>query len=91
MKNKRYTIVRVEQQCPFIYEKQDKRAFLNRCLKSDYQCKDCYGDTKEQLEKKVEQALRKKIKEYVFFDYKDLEDACMKDVAKEIVEFLGVE
>lgn len=92
----RYVIVRVEQQCPFGYEKQNEKAFLSRCLTSTFQCKDCYGDTKEQLVRKVAQVrLKQKIKRWygsflpskltIEFMY----EKCLEQ-AKEIVEFLGV-
>ena len=43
-----------------------------------------YGDTKEQLIRKVAQVLRTKY-------WTDKKDATWEDLAKEIVEFLGVE
>lgn len=90
-KMKRYAIVRVEKQCPFIYEKQDKRAFLNRCLKSNYQCKDCYGDTKEQMIRKVAQILFKNAPKETYQPRYIEQKRKILEIAKEIVEFLGVE
>ena len=69
---KRYAIVRVEGKC-------GRNLEYYEC---DYDCCDCkYGDTKEQLVKKIAQAL---------------EQNCFKcsgfvHLARKIVEFLGVE
>lgn len=80
--NKRYAIVRVDNKCP-AYEN------INLCYEENTTCEDCkvnknYGDTKEQLIKKVATALQicnknrvEKCNQFYF-------------VAKEIVEFLGV-
>lgn len=90
MKNKRYAIVRVENNCP--------KVFIRRCLTTNIQCKDCYGDTKEQLIRKVAQVrLKQKIKRWYgpFLEPSKLTiefiyEKCLEE-AKEIVEFLGVE
>ena len=83
MTEKRYAIVRVDNMCPAITEEG-----IDIC-KTDKNCKNkCpyrYGDTKEQLIRKVATALQicnknrvEKCNQFYF-------------VAKEIVEFLGVE
>ena len=94
---KRYAIVRVDNMCPAITEEG-----INIC-KTDKNCKNkCpyrYGDTKEQLIRKVAQVrLRQEIKEwYEVFKQKPNKkvintfwERCLEH-AKEIVEFLGVE
>ena len=84
---KRYAIVRVENMCPAITEEG-----INIC-KTDKNCKNkCpyrYGDTKEQLIRKVETAIKRRIKdEYIVMFGKVIKT---RSLAKEIVEFLGVE
>lgn len=90
---KRYSIVRVDGECP-------------KGFNEDIYCKWCgncgrlYGDTKEQLIKKVAQAMfKRQIKTFkrVFggeFPSKKYVKQIYKhylEIAKEIVEFLGVE
>ena len=83
---KRYSIVRVDGECP-------------KGFNEDIYCKWCgncgriYGDTKEQLIRKVAQAI---VKRYFknFSGSKFCIDIMYREyleVAKEIVEFLGVE
>ena len=84
---KRYAIVRVDNICPPI------KMF---CSDRKIDCKNClHGDTKEQLIRKVAQAIFRKINKFgdkwqnkiwteadIRYSYK---------LAKQIVEFLGVE
>lgn len=92
MTEKRYAIVRVDDKCLSDYE--------NIKCPYDYKCAKCkfgklknynYGDTKEQLISKVEQIIRRPIQKG------DLELKSkgfkygVRRLAKEIVEFLGVE
>lgn len=87
MKEKRYVIVRVDDRCP-VEEEEDiylvDRIKMFPCFNDKrLSCKKCkYGDTKEQLVLKITQVL--KIKRALF----GITD---KQLAKEIVEFLGVE
>lgn len=85
---KRYAIVRVDNRCP-VEEEEDiyltDRIKMFPCFNDKrLSCKKCYyGDTKGQLIRKVEQVLErawlnKKNKPY-------------REVAIEMVEFLGVE
>ena len=90
---KRYSIVRVDGKCPDEFEKIDVQ-FTCRNL-SCYAGKECYknfyGDTKEQLIRKVAQILFKNApKETYQPRYIEQREKILK-VAKEIVEFLGVE
>lgn len=80
---KRYAIVRVDYKCP-----QDLEEDIKRCVGEH--CKNCrYGDTKEQLVRKVEQGIiiASKKKQIYIANPK----AFSKAVSKIIVEFLGVE
>lgn len=80
---KRYAIVRVDNSCPAMVD--DFGCIIARNI---LHCK-CgedtknYGDTKEQLEKKIITAI-----ERAGIDYVQLSK---EEIAKEIVEFLGVE
>ena len=77
---KRYAIVRVEGKC-------GKNLEYYEC---DYDCCDCkYGDTKEQLIRKVAQALERTIIDGVYVRFGI--PITVEKLAKEIVEFLGVE
>ena len=95
---KRYAIVRVDDRCPDFFCKY-------KVMKNEksFSCNDCnlhrkYGDTKEQLVKKVAQVFfKRKLKAYkkLFDIVPNKADAkqvykCCLEVAKEIVEFLGV-
>ena len=83
MSEKRYAIVRVDR------DDEDFKCPI--CPSVAQSCCDCkivetYGDTKEQLVRKVAQALQRALrKKYVYFSNTS------NSVAKEIVEFLGVE
>ena len=86
---KRYAIVRVDNKCPDEFEKIDVQ-FICRNL-SCYEGKECYknfyGDTKEQLVKKVAQALvRARIEED-----ENSKSLSWEQIATRVVEFLGVE
>ena len=82
---KRYAIVRVDNKCPDEFE-NIKIDYICRNI-SCYQGKECskkfYGDTKEQLIRKVAQIIRKQ--KITYFEERVIQ------IAKEIVEFLGVE
>lgn len=87
--NKRYAIVRVDNKCP-----QDLEEDIKRCVGEH--CKNCrYGDTKEQLIRKVATVLFKKFMKTnsKFKGLKKIQVAkrLAYKLAKEIVEFLGVE
>ncbi len=74
---KRYSIVRVDYKCP-----QDLEEDIKRCVGEH--CKNCrYGDTKEQLIRKVAQAIKKSLRQGFTKGY--------KEIATDVVEFLGVE
>lgn len=78
MKQKRYAIVRVGK---------DGNCLEEFICKGD--CNNCdYGDTKEQLIRKVAQVIRRYRKNLEVCDYCDMKDEF--EIAKEIVEFLGV-
>lgn len=95
MNKKRYSIVRVDKDyylnsCPAGFEEINndfvcsykKSKTLNNLSTN---CKNCrYGDTKEQLIRKVAQALELCMK-------KGYRTITLEELAKEIVEFLGVE
>ena len=93
MNEKRYAIVRVE--CP--PKNEIDAQFV--CFPSDNNCSGCrYGDTKEQLIRKVAQAIKRKLKGGLILrntkineTYNLQKTISAKAVAKEIVEFLGVE
>lgn len=92
MKEKRYAIVRVNKDyylnsCPAGFENINndfvcnykKDNILNQYVPN---CKKCrYGDTKEQLVRKVAQVIKRKSLKGAIWE---------SDLAKEIVEFLGV-
>lgn len=101
---KRYAIVRVDNRCPMWTENFSSFTCeeMFRCnhlwkIGQDTKCRDLcrYGDTKEQLEKKIAQVLFKK------FMKTNSRFKCLKKIqvakrlayklSKEIVEFLGVE
>ena len=96
MAEKRYAIVRVDGICPLYLEQR-----TYKCEMGNFTCEKCYtyGDTKEQLIRKVATAIfRREVKAYKKYYSiepmriitRDVETKCLK-VAKEIVEFLGVE
>ncbi len=88
---KRYALVRVDN-CPSKFEKGfndyvvcDGRGKDMRLGKDKIVCDNCrYGDTKEQLIRKVAQALE-------ICKNKGYRTITSEEYAKEIVEFLGVE
>lgn len=94
---KRYVIVRVDNSCPAMLDD-----FGCSIARNILHCK-CgedvknYGDTKEQLIKKVETAIKRKSRRgeilFSFLDkkYRIEKVFDIKVLAKEIVEFLGVE
>ena len=79
--NKRYAIVRIDEGCPL---SDINIGNINAC-KASKGCRSClFGDTKEQLIRKVAQALKRTL-------CNDKESKTYEEIAKEIVEFLGVE
>ena len=94
---KRYAIVRVDNNCPFVTEdmkhtESEKVFNCNEFWEDDPCSKKCkYGDTKEQLIRKVAQVMFKNApKETYLPRHIEQKRKILKD-AKEIVEFLGVE
>lgn len=91
MTEKRYAIVRVNNgSCPSRFEDitDENVCFVHRkkefCRDENLICTECYyGDTKEQLIKKVAQALELCMK-------KGYRTITLEEYAKFIVEFLGV-
>lgn len=83
---KRYAIVRVDNVCPNIHDIHYKFVCENSNNFKNEKCNNCrYGDTKEQLIRKVAQAINKaRIHECKTFV------EATNTIAKEIVEFLGV-
>lgn len=98
MTEKRYAIVRVDMiarkdshdfVCPEHFEGINSRFVCASHYGKKYfpfaHCKDCrYGDTKEQLIRKVAQALKGTL-------WNDRKGMSYEEIAKGIVEFLGVE
>ena len=87
---KRYSIVRVDGKCP--YHTTDKAFCINQKEKRfciECKIRDRYGDTKEQLIRKVAQIIERRFARNYRFGV--LVDEIKKGLAKEIVEFLGVE
>lgn len=90
-KQVRYVIVRVENNCPYDVCGEEDFCFLSKGKTLADMCDYCdfldekiiIGDTKEQLEKKIITAI-----ERAGIDYVQLSK---EEIAKEIVEFLGVE
>lgn len=85
----RYAIVRVDGRCPVENEEEiyliDRVKMFPCFLDKRLSCKNCnYGDTKEQLIRKVAQILKQQM--FILEVYEDYIGA-----AKNIVEFLGVE
>ena len=95
---KRYAIVRVDNRCP-VEEEEDiyliDRIKMFPCFNDKrLSCKNCrYGDTKEQLIKKIAQVMLRRFKRIYKGKFITVEMAEKQylEVAKEIVEFLGVE
>lgn len=87
MEEKRYAIVRVDDRCP-VEEEEDislgDRIRMFPCFTDKrISCKNCrYGDTKEQLIRKIEHVIKRQSLKGAIWE---------SDLAKEIVEFLGVE
>ena len=86
---KRYAIVRVDDRCPVENEEEiylvDRVVMFPCFLDKRLSCKNCrYGDTKEQLIRKVAQALE-------ICMNKGYRTITSEEFAKEIVEFLGVQ
>ena len=93
MNEKRYTIVRSQEKCPY-YEVISKKCLLDLedCTKEciNIKGKFQYGDTKEQLIRKVAQVLFRNAPQETYQPkYVEQREKILK-VTKEIVEFLGV-
>lgn len=86
----RYSIVRVERECPEYREEDFRCPYPDKkeeCLKCEQYR---YGDTKEQLIRKVAQIRFKQETQYGSKDMlKAVYNMCYRQ-AKEIIEFLGV-
>ena len=86
MKNNKYAIVRVQEKCPSGWNLEPSFC--------DKKCKTCkvaenYGDTKEQLVKKVEQVLKRETEnDGIVIPFK--KSVLWNEVAEKIIEFLGV-
>lgn len=93
---KRYAIVRVDNMCPEYIED-----FKCHFPDNSVECMTCnhhrYGDTKEQLIRKVATAIKRKLKGGYSVTYRKFGKGYIKDgvsareLAESIVEFLGVE
>lgn len=98
---KRYAIVRVDNNCPFYTELVTTKCWIYKNEKSciGFKCKikKTYGDTKQQLIKKVATAILRNLKDGEVLKYEEFGTGFIKQpvsveyLAKEIVEFLGVE
>ena len=100
---KRYALVRVDDRCPVENEEEiylvDRVKMFPCFLDKRLSCKNCrYGDTKEQWIRKVEQVIKRKLKGGLILrntkinkTYNIQKTISAKAIAKEIVEFLGVE
>lgn len=93
--NKRYAIVRVDNTwCPNKFENIDNRFVCDSRRKNikRVHCERCnYGDTKEQLERKVEQVLRRKIKDdkIVYIGISKKRNIRIKSLSKENSRVFG--
>lgn len=93
MADKRYAIVRVEHYCPIIKDNNGDLKQTPYCPQDkdkNFLCSDCkmlknYGDTKEQLIRKVAQA------SINYYESRPFSKVNFQDMARWIVEFLGVE
>ena len=93
----KYAIVRVDNKCPEYTEEDFECPFSNDKIECEICRQGRYGDTKEQLIRKVAQVIRKKLKGGLILrntkineTYNIQKTISAKAVAKEIVEFLGV-
>lgn len=85
MEEKRYSIVRVDMRCPYGLEE-------TFCSNDCHRCRLCYGyygETKNQLIKKVAQVIRKRTDNGIIVRYRE-DSISVEELAKEIVESLGV-
>lgn len=93
MAEKRYSIVRVDDNwCPNVFDNISMEFICSNKtnIKSEENCKNCrYGDTKEQLVAKVNQALKMAYEERTGNYGYSLK--FYEPIARKIVEFLGVE
>lgn len=95
---KKYAIVRVDNYCPDLFEKINNKFVCE--INGDFNpaCKNCrYGDTKEQLIRKVAQAILRTLKGGEVLKHEECGIGFIKQpvsveyLAESIVEFLGVE
>ncbi len=93
MNEKRYAIVRVQEKCPAGWNLEP-----SFCCEKCEECKiaDNYGDTKEQLIAKIQQALFKSIfteqlQKVVAIEEQKRIYKQYRPMAEKVVEFLGVE
>ena len=96
MKDKRYAIVRVDDNwCPNVFDNISMEFICSNKtnIRSEENCKKCrYGDTKEQLIRKIVQVLLRRFKSCYKGNFITVEmvEKQYLETAKEIVEFLGV-
>ena len=93
MPEKRYSIVRVDENCPNKLENLSAPC-ITSCKRFD--CKNCrYGDTKEHLVHKIAQVIFKKRNSFGGKNmnpiWTETDKIYSYKLAKEIIEFLGVE
>lgn len=88
---KRYAIVRVDDKCIDEVESRIRIKCNNECFFNELKCPydKIYGDTKEQLIRKVAQVIRKRTDNGIIVRYRE-DSISAEEIAKEIVEFLGV-
>ena len=87
---KRYAIVRVDYKCPVMLEEKLKVCLSGHSCYHTEKCPYQWGDTKEQLIRKVAQVIRKRTDNGIIVRYRE-DSISVEELAKEIVEFLGVE
>lgn len=89
----KYAIVRVNKFCPRDLERNYKLKCIGSLHCDKCKIKKNYGDTKEQLIAKVKQAIERIVQQrYIEVNYRNFKMSyTTKSLAKEIVEFLGVE
>lgn len=95
MGNKRYSIVRVDNKCPEYTEEDFECPFSNDKIECEICRQGRYGDTKEQLIHKIAQVIFIKRNSFggknMNTIWTETDKIYSYKLAKEIVEFLGVE
>lgn len=90
MNKKRYAIVRVDYKCPVMLEEKLRVCLSGHSCYHTEKCPYQWGDTKGQLIKKVAQVIKTKTDNGIIVRYRE-GSISAEELAKEIVEFLGVE